>query len=51
MKEDDLESDEEEDESDYELDESHGKSVITNIKVNSLRVDTIIKNGLGISRK
>lgn len=50
MKEDDLESDEEDD-SDYELDESHGKSVITDIKVNSLRVDTIIKNGIGISRK
>lgn len=47
---DDLESDEE-DESDLELDESQSKSVISNIKVNSLRVDTIIKNGAGISRK
>lgn len=47
---DDLESDEE-DESDLELDESQSKSVIANIKVNSLRVDSIIKNGTGISRK
>ncbi|KAL2720534.1 mitochondrial transcription rescue factor 1-like [Vespula squamosa] len=44
-----LESDE--DESDSELDESQSKSIITHIKVNSLRVDSIIKNGAGITRK
>ncbi|XP_046834961.1 uncharacterized protein LOC124431286 [Vespa crabro] len=50
VQEDDFKSDEE-NESDIELDESQSKSIITDIKVNSLRVDSIIKNAIGTSRK
>ncbi|KAI4495654.1 hypothetical protein M0802_008489 [Mischocyttarus mexicanus] len=48
---DDIDSDEDEDETDTDLDESYSKSKILDIKVNSLRVDAIIKAGSFMTRK
>lgn len=47
----DSDEDENEDEMDLDLDESHGKSKIVDIKVNSLRLDAVIKAGVGMARK